>query len=77
MSITANFAGHANPLPASMKAHIGAFAAYLCGAALAAIMVSRSLGWLVWIPMAAVLLSLWCLEYPYRQQEETFGGRRP
>ena len=70
-SITANLAGHAKPLPASTKAHIGTFAAYLCGAALAAIMVSRSLGWLVWIPMAAVLLSLCCLEFPYRQQGKT------
>ena len=70
-SITANLAGHAKPLPASPKAHIGTFAAYLCGAALAAIMVSRSLGWLVWIPMAAVLLSLCCLEFPYRQQGKT------
>ncbi len=77
MSITTNFAGHANLLPASTKAHIGTFAAYLCGAALAAIMVSRSLGWLVWIPVAAVLLSLYCLEFPYRQQWKTFGGRRP
>ncbi len=70
MSITANLAGHANPsgLPASTKVHIATFAAYLGGAALAAIMVSRYLGWLVWIPMAAVLLALCCWEYPYQRQ---------
>ncbi len=73
MSITAKLADHDNPsgLPPSTKAHIGTFAAYLGGAALAAIMVSRQLGWLVWIPMAAVLLSLCCLEFPYQRQRST------
>jgi len=73
MSITARLADHDNPsgLPARTKAHIGAFAAYLGGAALAAIMVSRYLGWLVWIPMTAVLLSLCCWEFPYLRQRST------
>jgi uncharacterized membrane protein YoaK (UPF0700 family) len=70
MSITASLAGHANPSapPASTKAHVGTFAAYLGGAALAAVLVSRYLGWLVWIPMAAVFLALCCWEFPYQRQ---------
>lgn len=73
ISITAKLADHDNPsgLPASTKAHVGTFAAYIAGAALAAIMASRYLGWLVWIPMAAVLLSLCCLELPYQRQRST------
>ncbi len=60
MSVTAALArrGAAAASPASIRAHLGTFAAYGCGAALAAILVSHYLGALIWVPMAAVLLAL-------------------
>jgi len=73
ISITTRFAGRTNPsvLFLSTRAHVGTFSAYVGGAALAAIMVSDYLGWLIWIPMTAVLLALCCLELPYRRQRNT------
>jgi uncharacterized membrane protein YoaK (UPF0700 family) len=47
---------------AGVRAHLGTFAAYGCGAALAGILVSRYFGGLLWVPMAAVLLALGCSE---------------
>jgi uncharacterized membrane protein YoaK (UPF0700 family) len=73
MSVTTRLVDHADPTaPASgAKAHAGAFAAYLGGAALAAVMVSHALGWLLWVPMAAVVFALFCWELPYRQRNVT------
>jgi len=73
MSITTRFAGSSNPsvLPLGTRAHVGTFTAYVGGAALAAIMVSDYLVWLVRIPMTAVLLALCCSELPYQQQRNT------
>jgi uncharacterized membrane protein YoaK (UPF0700 family) len=70
VSITTRLVGRADPsVPAAgARAHVSTFAAYLIGAALAAVMVSHALGWLVWIPMAAVLFALFCWELPYRQR---------
>jgi uncharacterized membrane protein YoaK (UPF0700 family) len=69
-SITTRLVGQANPAEpaAGTKAHAGSFAAYLAGAALAAVMASHALGWLVWIPMAAVVFALFCWELPDRLQ---------
>jgi uncharacterized membrane protein YoaK (UPF0700 family) len=73
MSITTRLAGRTNPsvLPESTRVHVGTFSAYIGGAALAATMVSDYLGWLVWIPMTAVLFALCCWEFPYLRQRNT------
>jgi uncharacterized membrane protein YoaK (UPF0700 family) len=73
MAITIRLVGAANPsAPASgTRRHVSTFAAYLVGAALAAVMVSHALGWLLWVPMAAVLLALFCWELPYRRRNAT------
>jgi uncharacterized membrane protein YoaK (UPF0700 family) len=73
MSITTRLAGRTNPsvLPESTRVHVGTFSAYVGGAALAATMVSDYLGWLVWIPMTAVLFALCCWEFPYLRQRNT------
>jgi uncharacterized membrane protein YoaK (UPF0700 family) len=57
--------------PASAKTHFGTFAAYGCGAALAGVLVSHYLGWLVWIPMAAVLSALGCWEFACKRERST------
>jgi uncharacterized membrane protein YoaK (UPF0700 family) len=60
MSVTGALArpGAASASLASIRAHLGTFAAYGCGAVLAGILVSHYLGTLIWIPTAAVLLAL-------------------
>jgi uncharacterized membrane protein YoaK (UPF0700 family) len=70
MSTTARLVGRANPsAPADgARQHVSTFAAYLVGAALAAVMVSHALGWLVWVPMAAVLFALFSWELPDRRR---------
>ena len=70
MSITTRLVGRANPSApaAETRQPVSTFAAYLVGAALAAVMVSHALGWLLWVPMAAVLFALFCWELPDRRQ---------
>ena len=70
MSLTGKIGRPAGPPtpPANSKTHFGTFAAYGCGAALAGILVSHYLGWLVWIPMAAVLLALGCWEFASKRE---------
>ncbi len=47
---------------AGVRAHLGTFAAYGCGAGLAGILVSRYFRGLLWVPMATVLFALGCSE---------------
>jgi len=49
-------------------ASVGTFAAYCCGAALAGVLVTQYLGWVLWMPVAAVLLALGCLELASRKE---------
>ncbi|MGO9021440.1 MAG: DUF1275 family protein [Syntrophobacteraceae bacterium] len=64
MSLTGTLA-HPASAPASsvgVRAHLGTFAAYGCGAGLAGILVSHYFRGLLWVPMATVLCALGCSE---------------
>jgi len=51
-----------SPSRASARIHAGTFAAYVAGAIFAGVVVRQYVAWLVWVPAAAVLLCLGCLE---------------
>lgn len=64
-SLAPSLAGRTEPASARVrfKSHIQAFAAYLGGAALAAMLISRFLPWLFWVPLVAVFFALTTWEF--------------
>ena len=56
------------PPRANLKGHVGTFTAYVSGAILSGVLVGSYVAWLVWIPMATVLLALVCLKANWKME---------